>query len=141
MQTSHRMWVESIRNWIDRILGSPNQTTSATGPNYVDVGVQTNTTSLWGTVKQWFLDVCSVRSSELSSMGHNKVEKWRTKLDSNQTIDLHDSENNLTTIKLETDSTLQQLVGPNDSASQISEVVSESNLQNVENKVYFSFSC
>jgi hypothetical protein len=40
MQTSARMWLESIRNWITEILGIPN-------PQYVDVGVQTNAPSLW----------------------------------------------------------------------------------------------
>jgi len=63
------MWLESIRNWITEILGS------TTNPQYVDVGVQTNATSLWGTVKQWFLDVCSIRGSEISSIGYTKVEK------------------------------------------------------------------
>jgi hypothetical protein len=86
MQTSARMWLESIRNWITEILGTtPN-------PGYVDVGVQTNATTTWQTVKQWFLEVCSIRNS---------------------------------------DSSLQQLVDPNDSASQVSEVISESSIQNV----------
>ena len=86
------------------------------------------------------LDVCSVRSSELSSMGHNKVNKWRNKLDSIQSVDHHDSESPLTTIAFGSpnNSTLDKLIDPDDSASQISEVVSESNLQNVEdaNRVY-----
>jgi hypothetical protein len=63
MQTSARMWLESIRNWINEILGTgptPNP-----NPNYVDIGVQTNATSTWQIVKQWFLDACSIRSSEL----------------------------------------------------------------------------
>jgi hypothetical protein len=41
MQTSNRMWLESIRNWITEILGS-GTTSSHSGPGYVDVGVQTN---------------------------------------------------------------------------------------------------
>jgi hypothetical protein len=44
MQTSSRMWLESIRNWITEILGTTSNT-PATG-QYVDVGVQTNTISL-----------------------------------------------------------------------------------------------
>lgn len=100
MQTSARMWLESIKNWIDEILGnSPSATTTNSQPGHVDVGVQTNGPSMWNTVKQWFLEVCSVRSSELSSMGQNKVSKWRNKLDSKQSIDLHDSESSLTTYK------------------------------------------
>lgn len=63
MQTSTRMWYESIRNWIDELLSSPTQ-----AGNYVDVGVQVDISkSTWQTVKQWFLDVCSIRSSQLSS--------------------------------------------------------------------------
>lgn len=47
MQTSARMWLESIRNWITEILGTNPQ-----GGQYVDVGVQTNAPSIWTTVKQ-----------------------------------------------------------------------------------------
>jgi hypothetical protein len=65
-------------------------------------------------------------------MVYNKVTKWRNNLDSIQSVDHHDSESPLTILRFETDSPLQQLVGPNDSASNISEVVSESNLQKVE---------
>lgn len=133
MQTSSRMWLESITNWINELLTRPQ----ATG-QYVDVGVQTNVTtalqnnqSMWSTVKQWFLEVCSVRPSELSSMGQNKVKKWINNLDSAQSIDQYDSESPLTTIRFETDSILENLVDPNDSASQVSEVVSEANLQDV----------
>ena len=131
MQTSARMWYQSVKNWIDEILG----TTSNTNPQYVDVGVQTNATSTWGTVKQWFLEVCSVRSSELSSLGQNKVAKWRNKLDSIQSVDLHDSESTLNKITFHdpNDSTLDKLVNPDDSASQISEVISE--LQDVGSNI------
>lgn len=122
MQTSARMWLESIRNWINELLGT---TSSQSGPGYVDVGVQTNAISTWQTVKQWFLEVCSIRSSELSSIGFKKVEKWRNKLDSNQSLDLHDSDSALTTLKFESDSELQNLEDPNDSASNVSEVVYE----------------
>jgi hypothetical protein len=137
MQTSSRMWLESIRNWITEILGSgtSNPNPQATG-QYVDIGVQTNATSMWDTVKQWFLDVCSVRGSELSSMGHNKVAKWRNKLDDIQEVSLQDSESPLTTFRFGTDSPLQNLVDPNDSASNISEVVSESSLHVPSNSVY-----
>jgi hypothetical protein len=123
VQTSARMWLESIRNWINEILGT---TASPSGPGYVDVGVQVNTTSMWATVKQWFLEVCSIRSSEISSLGYNKVNNWKNKLDSDQSVDLHNSDSPLTTLKFESDSELQYLVDPNDSASQISEVVSNS---------------
>jgi len=138
MQTSARMWLESVRNWIDGLLSRTSN--SQVGGQYVDVGVQTNTISVWDTVKQWFLEVCCVRPSELSSMGYNKVSKWRNKLDSVQSVDVHNSESPLTKITFHdpNDSTLDRLVDPDDSASQISEVVSEANLQNVEtaNRVY-----
>lgn len=123
MQTSARMWLESISNWITEILG--------TNPNPQYVGVQTNTTSLWGSVKQWFLEVCSVRSSELSSLGQHKVEKWRTNLDSVQSVSLHNSESPLTNIGFGSPNNIQNLVGPDDSASNVSEVVSESALLNL----------
>jgi hypothetical protein len=130
MQTSSRMWFESIRNWINELLSTPNPQ-----GQYVDVEVQTNTISTFQIVKQWFLEVCSIRSSELSSMGYNKVEKWRNNIDSNQSVDLHDSESPLIMNGFtETPSTLEtlgNLVVPDKSASQISEVISESNLQEV----------
>lgn len=123
VQTSSRMWLETIRNWITEILGTPNNPSIVEG--HVDVGVQTNGTSLWTTVKQFFLEVCSVRSSELSSIGVGKVDKWRNKLDSVQSVDLQDSESPLDSTSALTQSSLQQLVDPNDSASNISAVVSE----------------
>lgn len=132
MQTSSRMWLESIRNWITEILGTPTNP----NPQYVDVGVQTNAPSLWLSVKQRFLEVCSVKSSDLSSMGYNKVEKWRTGLDSIQSVDLHDSESPLTKLEFGSPSSLQQLVKPDDRASQVSEVTSESSLHVPSNSVY-----
>jgi len=127
MQTSARMWLESIRNWITEILGTnPNP-----NPQYVDVGVQTNATSLWCTVKQWFLDVCSVRSSELSSIGYNKVKKWIDKLDPSAANSTVESCNTVSSVSSQ--SSLQELVNPNDSASNVSEIISESNL---DNRVY-----
>ena len=121
MQTSARMWLESISNWITEILGTTSN------PQYVDVGVQTNATSLWTTVKQWFLDVCSVRSSELSSIGYSKVNKWINKLNPSTV------ESNHTITSAPSQSSLQQLVNPDDSASNISEVISVNNLQTVPN--------
>lgn len=116
---------------ITEILG----TTPNTNPQYVDVGVQTqtNTKSTFQIVKDWFLEVCSVRSSELSSLGQNKVAKWRKGLEfpsslnstSNHTID--------TTV---TNTSLDRIVNPGDSASNIKEVVSESNLDDAVDLVY-----
>jgi hypothetical protein len=129
IQTSARMWVESVRNWITEILGTTSNA------QYVDAGVQTMGPSTWSTVKQWFLEVLSVRGSELSSMGYNKVDKWRTGLDSIQSVNLHDSESPLTNMAFGSpnNSSLDKLLDPNDSASNITEVISESNLslQNV----------
>nr|AQU12777.1 hypothetical protein [Thelephora ganbajun] len=64
-------------------------------------------------------------------MGYNKVEKWRNNLDSVQSVSLNDSESPLTKLVFGSDSDFQSLVGPEDSASQITEIVSEpvSNLQ------------
>jgi hypothetical protein len=69
-------------------------------------------------------------------MGYNKVAKWRNKLDSDQSVDLHNSDSSLTTLKFGSDSELQNLVDPNDSASQISEVISESSLHVPSIRVY-----
>src|ERR1700744_106368 len=120
MQTSARMWLESVKSWITEILSSPTQ-----AGKYIDVGVQTNDTSIWNTVKQWLFDILSVRDSELSSIGINKVAKWRNKLDSIQSVNLNNSESSLTNLKFGTDSELQKLVTPDESASQISEIISE----------------
>ncbi len=61
MQTSARMWLESLKSWITELLSSSSQ-----AGKYVDVGVQVDTSkSTWQTVKQWFLEVCSIRSSEI----------------------------------------------------------------------------
>lgn len=60
----------------------------------------------------------------MSSVGNNKVEKWRNNIDSIQSIDLNDSESPLTTIKFYNNTELQNLLDPNDSASNISEVIS-----------------
>ena len=127
MQTSARMWLESIRNWITEILSSSPQVSD----QYVDVGVQTNNISTYQIVKNWFLEVCSVRSSELTDLGQNNVNKWINKLDPIQSVDLHDSVFSLTTRSDISNSSLQELVAPNDSVSNISEVVSESNLQDL----------
>lgn len=121
MQTSARMWLESIRNWITEILSNPQ-----VSGQYVDVGIQTNTISTYQTVKNWFLEVCSIRSSELTDLGEKRVNKWMDKLDSIQSVDLHDSDFSLTTRSDISNSSLQELVAPNDSVSQISEVVSNS---------------
>jgi hypothetical protein len=69
-------------------------------------------------------------------MGYNKVTKWRNKLNPDQSIDLQDSESLLTTFRFETDSPLQNLVDLDDSASNISDVVSESSLHVPSNSIY-----
>ena len=63
--------------------------------------------------------------SELSSIGYGKVDKWRTGLDSIQSVNLHDSETPITSMAFGSpdNSTLDKLVDPDDSASQISEII------------------
>jgi hypothetical protein len=57
-------------------------------------------------------------------------------------VNHHDSESPLTKLAFGNESSIQNLVGPNDSISQITPAVSESNLQNIEtvnnvsNRVY-----
>jgi len=62
-------------------------------------------------------------------MGYNKVEKWINKLNPSTV------ESNHTISSVSSDSSLQQLVNPDDSASNVSEVVSESALPNVNEVV------
>ena len=58
---------------------------------YVNVGVQTDVTSIWGIIKNWFLNAFSIRSSELGSLGQYNVNRWRNNLDSIQSVSLNDS--------------------------------------------------
>lgn len=104
--------------------------------DYVDVGVQTESKSLWTTFKDWLRDVFSVNSSDVGSFGHDGVENWRGKLKSDQSVDLHDSESPLDGTSPIFNSTLDKEVEPFDSASQVSEVISESGLQVPSNSVY-----
>ena len=123
------MWLESVRNWINEILGTT--TNPHASGQYVDVGVQTNGTSAWATIKQWLLEVWSTRSSEIESIGNRKVAKWIDKLESAaqpQDVLLHDSEGSLPKIEFGSPDNLQNLVGPGDSVSQVSEVVLENNV-------------
>jgi len=96
---------------------------------YVNVGVQTDVTSIWGIIKNWFLNAFSIRSSELGSLGQYNVNRWRNNLDSIQSVSLNDSETSLTSVI--SNSTVKNLIFPDDSASNINEVISESNLQEV----------
>ena len=75
VQTSAKMWYETVKNWITEILsGTPNPQVSE---QYVDVGVQAETKSTWQIVKYWFRETCCINSSELTSLGQNRVDKWR----------------------------------------------------------------
>ena len=134
MQTSARMWLESIRNWINDILRTPNQPASATGPNYVDVGVQTGTRSSWDLFKQSLKKFFNFDDgSSASTPNQVRINSWISELASDQSVDLHDSESLLTNLKFDTDSTLQQLIVPEDSASNVNEVIpGANNLQAVE---------
>jgi len=58
-----------------------------------------------------------------------KVEKKIDNLNSNQSIDHHDSESSLANVKIGINSILKNLVGPDDSGTNITEVISEANLQ------------
>jgi hypothetical protein len=105
---------------------------------YIDVGVQTDISgSLWVTIKQWFLEVFSVRSSELSSIGYNKTSNWNNNLDSIQSVDLHNSESSLSPQSINTN--LDNLVDPNDSASNIGEVVFNVSAVDTNDVVDFSY--
>nr|AQU12788.1 hypothetical protein [Thelephora ganbajun] len=105
---------------------------------YVDAAVQTESKSLWQNFKDWLRDVFSVNTSEVGTFGHDAVDNWRNNLDSIQSVSLLDSETPITSpVGLASD--VEKALAPIDSASNISEVVSESNLQNLvgaSNSVY-----
>jgi hypothetical protein len=63
------------------------------------------------------------------------VEKWKNNLDSVQSLDLHDSESPLVRIA-GVSPNLENLILPSDSASQVSEIISESSLNIPSNSVY-----
>lgn len=44
---------------------------------YADAAIQTESKILWQSFKDWLRDVFSVPSSDISSFGHSRVEKWR----------------------------------------------------------------
>ena len=137
MQTNARMWMQTIRDWINELLS-----TAPSNPNYVDVGVQASPVlehaSRWQSFKDWMLEAFSMRSSSYSSIGMRRVENWKNDLDSIQSVDLHDSESPLTSIVFGSpnNSSLDKLVDPGDSISQVSEIISESSLQVPSNSVY-----
>jgi hypothetical protein len=92
---------------------------------YVDAAVQTGNTSLWEAIKEWFRGAFSVNSSEIESIGINGVNNWRNNLDSVQSVSLQVSESSLTRINSNSNSTLQNMIGPGDSASMVSGPVSD----------------
>lgn len=102
---------------------------------YVDAAVQTESKSLFQSFKDWLRDVFSINETEVGTFGHDGVENWRNKIDSMQSLDLHDSESPLTKIG-NTSPNLENLILPADSASQVSEVISESSLNIPSNSVY-----
>ena len=63
-------------------LDTVNQVEQLPSHGYADAAVQTEPISIWATVKQWFKDTFSTRSSELDSIGGEavKINKWRDKL-------------------------------------------------------------
>lgn len=69
-----------------------------------------------------------MRSSQYSDIGMREVYKWRNELDSDQSVDLHDSESPLDSTRSLTNSSLENLVNPDDSASNVSEVTTDAGL-------------
>src|SRR5919206_794486 len=52
----------------------PHSVLDSSNINKVDVGVQTDVTSFWLTIKNWFLNAFCIRSSEIESIGYNNVQ-------------------------------------------------------------------
>ena len=72
------------------------------------------------------LEVFSIGSSEIDSLGYNHVQNWRNNLNSNQSVDLQDSETpSLRSTSEVSNKTIQNIVVPEDSVSNVGEVVSE----------------
>lgn len=95
----------------------PDPTTVPT-PQYVDVGVQTDVTSIWLTIKNWFMNAFSIGSTDVGSIGYNNVQNWRNNLDSVQEVSLHDSEGPLSSIV----NTHESELVPSESASNIGDI-------------------
>ena len=112
MQTSSRMWYESIRNWINEILG----TGTTPNPNYVDVGVQTGTRSSWELFKESLNKFFDFETGSVSTPNQVRIDTWMSSLESTQSVDLNNSESSLTNLRFGSESELQNLVDPNDSA-------------------------
>jgi hypothetical protein len=122
--------VDNINNLPDAIADMGASGHSDQGVNYVDIGVQTESKSLWLTFKTWLKDVFSVRDSDVGTFGHDGVDNWRNNLDSIQSVVHPDSESLLTTLGFNapSESTLENLVNPDDSISNVSDIISVSNV-------------
>ena len=88
--------------------------------NHVNVGVQTESKTLWSLFKDWLRDVFSVNSSDVGSFGQTKVNNWINNLDSTQSI-ISQNVNSVVA-----DSHLDTLIDVQDSASNISAISSYS---------------
>jgi hypothetical protein len=97
VQTSSRIWLNTISNWINDILGS------TANHQYKDAGVQTGTRSAWELFKQSFNKFYNFGSSNsgsrISTPTNVKVNAWMSELDSTQSVDHHDSESPLSVLK------------------------------------------
>jgi hypothetical protein len=107
---------ESLVNTIPS-LDSINELPVAT-INHVNVGIQTESNSLWSLFKDRLRDVFSVNSSDVGSFGHNKVNNWINNLNPTQSLP---SPNVISQASI---TNLDTLVNVSDSVSNISAISS-----------------
>ena len=86
--------------------------------NHVNIGIQTESTSLWSLFKDWLREVFSVNCSDVGSFGQNKVSNWINNLESTQSLPSQNVISQASVTNLDT------LVNVDDSASNVTAISS-----------------
>jgi len=87
--------------------------------NHVDIGIQTESKSLWSLFKDWLREVFSANSSDYGSFGNNRVNNWIDNLSTIQVTPSQASLQNINVINQASVTNLDTLVNASDSASNI----------------------
>jgi len=111
---------ESLVNTIPSLdsIGSQATELPVTSNNYLDIGVQTESNSLWSLFKDWLREVFSVNCSDVGSFGQNKVSNWINNLESTQSLPSQNVISQASVTNLDT------LVNVDDSASNVTAISS-----------------
>jgi LAGLIDADG DNA endonuclease family protein len=126
----NKAYIDHVYNLFDEWVISPPHNKSRISPKgnlVVNWGFQTISHEAFNPLaelfKDWLIDAFSINSTDVQSIGENAIINWKNNLDSIQSVDLHDSGTPLSS-PVEVTSELDKLLDPIDSASNISEVVS-----------------